>query len=617
MRKGLILKLFAVWLAGIALVITTTVFFVRKSVLEPAKDKAVALAQVVESALTTLMVTNAMDKRYLLLEQIRFMEGVEDLRVIRGKAVIKQYGEGMEWEKPKYPIEKEVLTLGIPREELIETLDRVLYRVVLPYKAEPSPGVDCMKCHKVKPGEVLGAISITMDLTHYRNFGFLITGAISFVILSAGFLTFMYVRNNFKEVENFLSEVEKVFLSFERGKFSARINLSRLRDEFYELGKRINKVIQELDTTLKRIREKVYELIGYTLVESENEIRDTEKIIDELVRISHFKKTIELDATKEEVYKRIESVLSDYMSLDKFSIYEVSDDNTIEKVSVKGRETWCSENIFENADECRAKRTGQDVNSEEFACVCPNFVMCSSEEEKTYCYYCIPVHMGGRVGNVVQIVYEKELKDFVKLLIPYIKGYLSEASPVLESKRLMEQLKKQSYVDRLTGAFNRRFLEEVLDKILAQAQRRNSNIGVLMVDVDFFKQVNDTYGHDAGDAVLKQIADIIRKTIRKSDYLIRYGGEEFLVLLTDVKEGFAKEVAEKIRKKIEETPIVLPNGVTLKKTVSVGVAEFPKDCQGKFWQCVKFADVALYRAKEEGRNKVVKFKPEMWQKEEY
>ena len=616
MQKGLIAKLLVIWIVVLILVLSSTIFFIRQSILEAAKDKTITIAEVVEDALTTLMVTNSINKRHIFLDQIRVMENVEDIRVIRAEAVIRQYGKGIYSEEPLYPIEKEVLTSGVPKEELIESLRKVTYRVVIPYKAEPVTAVNCIKCHNVKPGEVLGAISITMDLTRYRNFGLLIASGLGLIISALGSLALWFVIRNLKNVNNFLNEIEKVFSSFEKGKFSSKMNLTNLKEEFYELGEKVNKVIESLDNTLKRVREKVYELIGYSLMETENEIRDTEKIIDELVRISQFKKTIELDSDKEEVYRRIESVLADYMSLDKFSIYEVKDDNTIEKVSVQGKNLWCSEVIFENADECRAKRTGQDVDSEEFRCICPNFAMCD-EEIENYCYYCIPINIGGKVGNVVQIVYEREMRQFVKLLIPYIKGYLSEASPVLESKRLMEQLKKQSYIDRLTGAFNRRFLEDIVDKLVAQAHRRNANIGILMIDVDFFKQVNDTYGHDAGDTVLKQISDTIKKTIRKSDYLIRYGGEEFMVILPDVKDGYSEHVAEKIRQKIEETPITLPTGIAIKKTVSIGVSEFPKDCRGKFWQCVKFADVALYRAKEEGRNKVVRFKPEMWDKEEY
>jgi len=136
-----------------------------------------------------------------------------------------------------------------------------------------------------------------------------------------------------------------------------------------------------------------------------------------------------------------------------------------------------------------------------------------------------------------------------------------------------------------------------------------------MVDVDFFKQVNDQYGHDVGDTVLKRVADILNKSVREADIVVRYGGEEFIVLLVDVEKGKSVEIAEKIRKKVENM-VIHTDGVTLKKTVSIGVSEFPHDSD-RFWQCIKFADIALYRAKETGRNKVVRFEKSMWEREEY
>ena len=138
-----------------------------------------------------------------------------------------------------------------------------------------------------------------------------------------------------------------------------------------------------------------------------------------------------------------------------------------------------------------------------------------------------------------------------------------------------------------------------------------------MIDVDYFKKVNDTYGHDIGDIVLKTVANIIKSQVRQSDVCIRYGGEEFMVLLYDIKnEKNLLNIAEKIRKKVESTIISTPKG-NLRKTVSIGAALYPDDAE-HIWQAIKFADVALYKAKESGRNQVKKFQPDMWpQKDEY
>ena len=616
MRGRLVIKVGLLLLVLLILTVAIVGVFVRKSVLESSEETAHTVAEIVRDSLTSYMVLGVIDKRDLFLEQIREAHGLEYVRVLRGKPVIRQFGPGRDTERPADGLELEVLMKGIPKSELIETKDKVLYRLVIPYKATSKGRINCMQCHQVKEGEVLGAISLGMDLTHKRMEAMMLLGLYTLTAGGVfGFLFWVLVRH-FEPYRKLFEEMKDVLNSFKEGDFRKSINVD-LEDEAGDLARVINSVGETLGKTLSSIREKVSMLIGYNVLETENALKDTEKIVEELVKISHFKRTIEQDMNKSDIYTRIEHVLYDYMSLDKFSIYEVDERrNRMELVTVHGETMWCSESILENADECRAKRTGQDVDSQEFPCICPKFAhndLCSTQGIQ---YYCIPVNVGGKVGNVVQIVYEKDMDMFVRMLIPYIKGYLQEASPVLESRGLMELLKQQSYIDQLTGLYNRRFLEEISEKLAAQVKRRNSILGILMVDIDYFKQVNDEYGHDVGDRVLKEVAQVIKNTVRESDYVIRFGGEEILVLLMDVKEGKAKEVAEKIRRAVENKVIEFSGGI-IKKTVSIGVSEFPKDCEGRFWQCIKFADVALYRAKEEGRNRVVRFTPEMWTGEEY
>jgi diguanylate cyclase (GGDEF)-like protein len=167
----------------------------------------------------------------------------------------------------------------------------------------------------------------------------------------------------------------------------------------------------------------------------------------------------------------------------------------------------------------------------------------------------------------------------------------------------------------MTGLNNRRFLEEFVETMVANLQRRKTTMSILMLDLDFFKMVNDTYGHDAGDSVLKSLAKTLQQAVRSSDLVVRYGGEEFLILLMDSQGEHADKVAENIRARVEETKIHV-GAATLQKTISIGIADFPTDSE-TFWQAVKFADVALYQAKDTGRNKVVRFKPEMWSSGHY
>ncbi|NOQ45650.1 MAG: diguanylate cyclase [Desulfobulbaceae bacterium] len=194
--------------------------------------------------------------------------------------------------------------------------------------------------------------------------------------------------------------------------------------------------------------------------------------------------------------------------------------------------------------------------------------------------------------------------------------YIKEATPVIEAKRFSSALHESSLRDPMTNLYNRRFLESYTDTLTASTLRRGTKVGILMCDMDFFKQVNDTYGHETGDVVLIKTAEVLQSCVRASDMVIRYGGEEFIVLLIDVKSRQdIIDLAERIRTAMEGTVINVPDG-TLKKTMSIGLSEFPGDSDG-FWEAIKYADVALYRAKEDGRNRVVSFIPEMWKQDKY
>ena len=273
-------------------------------------------------------------------------------------------------------------------------------------------------------------------------------------------------------------------------------------------------------------------------------------------------------------------------------------DNKEKKVFFSQNEGDICCDIIENPTECRAYRLKHPIDSRDYENLC-SFHTCNNE------YYCIPFSVEGNFTGILKIMYEKENDNILKN-IPYIKAYLKETSSIIESKYTLELLKKQSIKDPLTTLYNRRYMEEILPQIIASAKRRNSKIGFLMIDIDYFKKVNDTYGHDAGDKVLQTVSSIILNSIRESDIAVRFGGEEFLIILSDLnsKEDLLK-IAEKIRQKVEKTKFNTGKEI-IKKTISIGASLFPDDCQ-KTWECIKFADLALYKAKNSGRNRVVAF----------
>ena len=164
----------------------------------------------------------------------------------------------------------------------------------------------------------------------------------------------------------------------------------------------------------------------------------------------------------------------------------------------------------------------------------------------------------------------------------------------VNNSRLYEETKSVSLHDPLTGLANRRFLEIQLEKSFEAAKRYGQNLSGIMLDIDHFKRYNDTLGHPEGDRLLVRIAHILTAEMRKSDYVFRYGGEEFLVLLPDTELLMARDAAERLRAAVEREAGI---------TISLGVAVYQERMPDKE-TLVKAADAALYRAKEGGRNRV-------------
>jgi diguanylate cyclase (GGDEF)-like protein len=173
----------------------------------------------------------------------------------------------------------------------------------------------------------------------------------------------------------------------------------------------------------------------------------------------------------------------------------------------------------------------------------------------------------------------------------------------LANVRLRESLQSASLRDPLTGLFNRRYLHEAWDLESARAAREGRPIALLMIDIDHFKNFNDTYGHDAGDRVLKLVADVFEQGTRAGDVVCRFGGEEFIIILIDANDENALMRAEALRLAVKATPLPLGTQRLGSITISIGIATFP--LAGRtFDEVQKAADVALYAAKDGGRDRV-------------
>jgi len=183
-----------------------------------------------------------------------------------------------------------------------------------------------------------------------------------------------------------------------------------------------------------------------------------------------------------------------------------------------------------------------------------------------------------------------------------IESVLNAVSIALENAMNIQQLESAAFIDILTGCYNRRALNSYMDHDIADAQRYDRDLSVIMFDIDFFKRTNDTYGHQAGDKVLAEVAHLISSTVRKSDYLARYGGEEFVLVLSNTGLSNAADLAERLRKKIEAHKIDI-SGQAVSVTASFGVATLKVGHDRT--QLLLDADSMLYRAKTRGRNNVM------------
>jgi diguanylate cyclase (GGDEF)-like protein len=218
-------------------------------------------------------------------------------------------------------------------------------------------------------------------------------------------------------------------------------------------------------------------------------------------------------------------------------------------------------------------------------------------------YLCIPILAQGEALGILHFQATDEAPTLADSELSFKTTFAGQVGLSVANIRLREALRTQSIKDPLTGLYNRRYLEEMLDREIRRAVRAEQALGLLMLDLDHFKKFNDTYGHDAGDTVLRESGTFLAKSIRAEDIVCRFGGEEFVIILPTANLGAACARAERIRSKLRELT-VLHQGQSLGMvTVSVGVAALPEHGTSPK-ELLEAADAAFYRAKREGRDRV-------------
>jgi diguanylate cyclase (GGDEF)-like protein/PAS domain S-box-containing protein len=306
-----------------------------------------------------------------------------------------------------------------------------------------------------------------------------------------------------------------------------------------------------------------------------------------------------LEEAYEVVTRRIVHLLQDTSG----ALYVITPSrNMLECVGRWGEPTLEYEKTFDPED-CwalrRNKPHGMDTEASDLIC---------KHVEEAHCtpgvYLCIPMVAHGEVIGLLHIRYATENRNAKSIIANSAQAATEQLSLILANLRLRDTLRNQSIRDPQTGLFNRRYMEDSLDRELSRAERSGKPVVVAMLDIDHFKHLNDNYGHSAGDAVLRDWSNLLKTRFRGSDIVCRYGGEEFVIILPEISVDNARQRLEQLRQDLRRVA-VRQDGQTIDGvTVSMGIAYYP--VHGRTNQSLlQTADKALYRAKELGRDCIV------------
>lgn len=263
------------------------------------------------------------------------------------------------------------------------------------------------------------------------------------------------------------------------------------------------------------------------------------------------------------------------------------------------------ENKFIKPEECMGLRRGTlyKVYDSEKELTCIHYKTGNNQA-----YTCIPLFAQSNILGLLYLEWKKTFQDKYNENQEILANTIGEQISLgLSNIKLRETLRNQSFRDTLTGLYNRRYLEETLERELSRCGHKSSACAILMIDIDHFKQFNDRFGHEAGDLVIQSFAQVLNKFARKYDIACRYGGEEFILFIPEIASKTILARAKQLHKAVSEIHLRYGGNALSQITISIGIAMYPQD--GKdIHTLITCADQALYQAKNSGRNKTVVFK---------
>jgi diguanylate cyclase (GGDEF)-like protein/PAS domain S-box-containing protein len=366
-----------------------------------------------------------------------------------------------------------------------------------------------------------------------------------------------------------------------------------LRDE---TGKPFRMIGAMMDITERKFMESTLRQANEEMGRVLNELKLRNR---ETVLLNEMSRLLQACQSTEEAYKIIVDLTSQMFPNTAGALYLFNAPRTLVRALAAWGDLSPSEQTF-SPNECWALRNGKThpLNRSDNNPPCLHL-----SQPLPAISYCLPLQAGSEIVGVlnVQARQEEDLND-AKRQLAY--NVVEQAGMALSNLKLREALREQSIRDPLTGLYNRRYMEEALNQQLSRVTRRLHPLGMIMIDIDHFKGFNDTHGHAAGDALLRELGKFLQKHIRGEDIGCRYGGEEFLLILPDASLEATQQRAELLQQEAKGLGVRVAGRSLGGITLSLGVAVYPQ--HGRTIENVmRAADAALYRAKQEGRDRVV------------
>ena len=604
----LILRLKIVILSAIAIILSCAFVLYKVDIFNKERDLKLFKNQIQSTAkaafeFAAISGEGVNSHTYDIINSVRMQKEINDLWISRSDEFSAEIGKKRSDYRDQ--IERNVYISKRPSEEPIKRIEGTndsQVRVSFPIIAEQK----CIVCHaNIKEGSVIGAVNATIMLKD-NIYDIIFSSEDEFLAFIGGAALIMMILLMFsvKSFSSISDSIQTAIIGAINGDFSKRVRSSMIGTD--ELAKILNKLLETLDKNIAAIDMRIATIFIYNkLLYHKNPLVRLSEVMNEVVALYSFKNRIDSMKKTNDIYKEIQIVIQKYIKYKTLIFAELVNDEIVSGYKIE--------------NDANMKVMAGEINSIEKRLENDNRNVLYSDEKGSVF---ISTSTGGLhaidlkfvISDKLTIYYsimlnsKKELAEKEKS-ITRIYNYMREARHIINNKMLMREIEESSYTDPLTKAYNRFFLDKHGDKLKEKLEKHIS-LGVLMLDIDHFKNINDTYGHAVGDAGIVLLVETIRQVIRPIDKLIRYGGEEFVVILDSADLEEAKRVAEKIRTAFAMAKKCSRGELTFSKSVSIGVSVMP-DFSKDIWECINQADTALYEAKEGGRNRVVPYSREV------